>query len=51
MDSKTVQDILFLGLYPVWVVITLIAAIFVAAYLLPERKRASKKSFEHRVRK
>jgi hypothetical protein len=51
MDSKAWQDFFFIGLYPLWVLITLIIAVFATAYFLPERKRTSKKSFEQRVRK
>ena len=50
MDSKTIQDIFFVALYPVWVFITLIIAIFFAAYFLPERKRTLKR-IDHRIRK
>lgn len=49
MDSKTIQDIFFVALYPVWIFITLILAIIIAAYFLPERKSSSKR-IEHRVR-
>lgn len=50
MDNKTLQDFLFVGLYPVWVLITLIMAIFMAAFFLPGRKTSSKR-VEHRIRK